>query len=386
MEKTKTRKYRIIILGAGFSRLAGLPLGDELWTICLRRAKLTILYENKLKYDIKNFIEYKYYKTGIKINESNINLEEFFGFLDIEHFLGLKGSDTMTSTGNESQHLLKNIIAEEIHNKQSVMSKFQWDAYEQFASNLLPGDTVITLNYDTILENALERINKKYRLFPQRYESVHLGGAYVDQNSEDVIILKLHGSIDWFDYTPMIEFEEYVKKSNSNYKPTHPIFSNPKLFNSSQIIDGPRHEDDILKNIYRAKNLEFYFNQTPSVTTSPLILAPSFSKILYINPLKSFLFGMNGYGNLNFGLNIIGFSLPSHDEYLYQILYRICTNYQKYNQKIFELRKTKVNFVNFAKDNKSKESLYERFRFLNWKKTNCFWNGFEKDIIKKLFK
>ena len=49
---------------------------------------------------------------GLGIPVDQIDFEEFLGFLDIEFFLGLRGSDTGSEDGNETQVLIKTLIAE----------------------------------------------------------------------------------------------------------------------------------------------------------------------------------------------------------------------------------------------------------------------------------
>ena len=86
--------YSIFILGAGFSKPAGIPLGSELFKEVLKRAKDIDLYEHILKRDIEQFLEYYNKLNDLSITEEKINFEEFISYLDIEHYLALKGSDT----------------------------------------------------------------------------------------------------------------------------------------------------------------------------------------------------------------------------------------------------------------------------------------------------
>src|SRR5262249_20275684 len=46
------------------------------------------------------------------------------------------------------------------------------ELYLEFARRLDPSDTVITFNYDSLLERALDTVGKPYRLIPTRYKSV----------------------------------------------------------------------------------------------------------------------------------------------------------------------------------------------------------------------
>jgi len=53
------KKYRVIILGAGFSKPAGLPLGDELWGEILARSKNLWGRASMLNDDLNAYIEYR---------------------------------------------------------------------------------------------------------------------------------------------------------------------------------------------------------------------------------------------------------------------------------------------------------------------------------------
>ena len=91
-------RYRILVLGAGFSKPAGLPLCAELFSEIVALAKLRGLYK-VLKKDIDRFLEYIERTKSLSIAESEINFEEFISFLDVEHFLQLKGSDHWSTEG-----------------------------------------------------------------------------------------------------------------------------------------------------------------------------------------------------------------------------------------------------------------------------------------------
>jgi len=68
------------------------------------------------------------------------------------------------------------------------------DLYVQFARKLRPDDYVLTFNYDTLLERALEQAGVPYRLFPDRYEEVSEYTAPIDNSRSEVVVLKMHGS------------------------------------------------------------------------------------------------------------------------------------------------------------------------------------------------
>ena len=67
--------------------------------------------------------------------------------------------------------------------------------YRDFAKHLSPDDVVLTFNYDTLLEQSLESIGKSYTLTPEWW----LARGTPESGQEHVDLLKLHGSIDWYD-------------------------------------------------------------------------------------------------------------------------------------------------------------------------------------------
>jgi hypothetical protein len=105
-------KSSLYILGAGFSAAAGLPLANELWREVMRRAWPMTGRAEKFAHDLKAFIEFKRRAEGTKLRPKDVNFEEFLGFLDVEHYLGLRGSDTWSTHGNKTQVIVKTLIGQ----------------------------------------------------------------------------------------------------------------------------------------------------------------------------------------------------------------------------------------------------------------------------------
>jgi hypothetical protein len=181
------KKYRVIILGAGFSKPAGLPLGDELWGQILNRSKTLWGRAGMLRDDIDAYIEYRRDCDGVELTHDTMNFEEFLGFLDIEHFLGLRGSDTWSRDGNEGQVVIKTLIGEILANHLPPNDNIP-ELYLEFARRLQPNDYILTFNYDVLLERALDAVGKPYRLFPDRYKSVSRFSGIVDTSEDEIII------------------------------------------------------------------------------------------------------------------------------------------------------------------------------------------------------
>jgi hypothetical protein len=115
-DPTEIPNLSIYVLGAGFSAAAGLPLGTNLWEEIRRRATLMASNPNdrasQFLDDLNSYIQFKRECEGISLQPREVNFEEFLGYLDIEHFLGLRGKETFSSDGNETQIIVKTLIGQ----------------------------------------------------------------------------------------------------------------------------------------------------------------------------------------------------------------------------------------------------------------------------------
>ena len=100
-------KYRLIILGAGFSRPAGLPLAVDLWKeISVEAASFPADHRaSKFNDDLRHYIEFRKDADGTVLTPETVEFEDFMRFLDVEHYLGLRGSDTWSEEATKAQSL-----------------------------------------------------------------------------------------------------------------------------------------------------------------------------------------------------------------------------------------------------------------------------------------
>lgn len=377
--------YRIFVLGAGFSVPAGLPTAAELYPEVVRRVEQLYGKDNCFHRAIQDYIDYRKISDGVELTIDTIDLEEFMSYLDIEHFLGLEGSDTLSEYGNAAQLFVKKFIGQVIHERTPSKDNLPQEYYE-FANKLSVKDIVITLNYDVILERALEHVGKPYRLFSRRYSKIDDGFHTVDNSRNEVTILKLHGSLDWFSNKSYLHRLEANKPHGVDGRPKDPIFNNNDKYGHYPLVDGPRNEDDPLLNIYRLKNIDcFYGNDDPPAV--PMILSPSHMKIVYANPFLDFWWGWGRAGGMNLGVSIIGFSLPLHDVYLRICLYRMISNFQNvdWDQPLLDWYKNHVKLVDYRTDKKSKDELLGRYRFIDYDKADVYTDGFSLDAVEFIF-
>ena len=86
---------------------------------------------------------------------------------------------------------------------------------------------------------------------------------------------------------------------------------------------------------------------------------------------------------MNFGLAIIGYSLPQQDAYARQILYEIVTNYQEvdWDKDFYGVRKSPLLIVDFCPDNESLEVFKKRYRFVQWSRAVLHKSGFDMKAV-----
>lgn len=378
----------IFFLGAGFSKPAGLPLGDELFSEILRIAKLRGHFENDLKDDINIYRRYVKNTRGKTIAEKEIKLEEFVSYLDIEHYLGLLGSDTWSEHGNRSQVIIKNLIAFVLNSFETRMSDAQISLYEKFVERLKPNDWIFTFNYDTVLEKTLERKNIAYRLYPTRYKNVReypSNGGEVDLDTEEVIVLKMHGSINWFDASQYKRLKDYERKFYGDEgNPRDLVFDGRNGINIKKLLHEPHLEGDPLRNVYVVENLGRYITASNFLTEAPIIISPSFNKIIYLNPIKEFWYGFRKSGAFDKRTAIIGYSFPEHDEYIRQPLYWFIRHFQDDEYSLVG-KKSRLKVVDYKQTEKDIKEFKKRYRFVDQKKTDFYFDGFNEQTLDAIF-
>ena len=373
------------VLGAGFSRPGGLPLGDELFAEVIDLAKQSVLWQNFLRPDLLRYILFVRRTSGRRLHLADVgaDFEHFMSFLDIEHTLRLTGSNTWTNTGNKTQLIVRNLIAKVLYRGQWQMNGAAKQFYDDFARKLDSTDYVVTFNYDTVLEDALNRVGVRYRLFPARFKEVDRwgGGTYADDDDE-VAILKMHGSIDWFDRSDFDAQCRDWKERGWSGVPLDEVFSTAE-YQLEPLIDGV-YPPSPLTNIYRVRNLNRYLSLASLVRDAPVLISPSFSKILYINPVSDFWYSFGGFGSWARKLVIIGFSMPSHDEYVQQGMYSLVRNFQ--HVKLGKRTpKSKLKMIDFRRTKKAIADYKRTYGFVDWRSADLLLDGFNSDALSFLF-
>lgn len=375
--------YRFFILGAGFSKPAGLPLGIELWQEIRERAVGDSVSASHLEDDLDVYIQYRHDCDGVQLSREDVDFEEFLAFLDLEHFLGLRGSDGWSEEGNQTQVIVKTLIGKILCDRTPPKGSLP-DVYYEFASSLGKGDYILTFNYDTVLERALEHVGKAYRLFSQRYTEIHGFSGTVDMSRDEVAILKLHGSIDWFDRKSYSETEESYRYWKLDDLPRNPVFGPDSTVTIQPLLEDPQFTDDPLRNMWRVNEIERLYSQSIRFRATPWVLAPSTAKVVYADKLRNFWWGLGRSGGWNLGLSIVGYSLPPQDDYARHMIYRIVNNYQgfEWDAEFAGERKRPVYLIDYKTDATGREEYEKRYSFVDRAKTYYHFDGFNREAVR----
>jgi hypothetical protein len=296
---------RLFLLGAGFSKPAGLPLAGELLDLVLHVAR------SHFRADASSHLEravdaYLSFLSDVD-PDREFDIEEFGAWLDWEHVLRLKGSDTFSDHGNEAGLQLRWAIGKVLHERTPSDVP---EVYRRFAEALTTSDQVLTLNYDLLLERALTAVGLPFRRFPTRYSDVREFGATVDVDQPDELRLhKLHGSLDWTYWYD----EEHDSK-----------------LGLAPLVEGPRFEDDPLLRVavIPADRLDTYYTSRGAwFRHPPLLMPPSRAKPLASSELIPLWDGVGLYSYMLGGFTVIGCSLPPGDPYVLQLVHHVATDY-----------------------------------------------------------
>jgi SIR2-like protein len=376
--------YRLLILGAGFSKPAGLPLGNELLEEVVAEAKRTTAFENILRPEIERYLLFIERTTGARGSLKDTGLESFMSFLDIEHALGFEAGDKFSDDGSRAQLLFRFLIARVLWRRQLRMPPPARALYDEFATRLEPNDWILTFNYDTIVEDALTRIRKPFRLVPARYKNAdRFYAEYADGPDRDVVILKLHGSMDWFRRDHFVRNSRHRKPFALADKPRDAVFNNPRA-RPRKLIRGPYWHGSPLKNVYRVLNMDAYFERAVPMLDTPLLVSPSYSKPLYLQPLHDLWRDMSSIGSFNSALCIVGYSLPPYDDYVVQALYAAVRNFQHFDA-TGVVEKASVKIVDYRTTEESRQEYRDTYRFVDWTRAKADWNGFSEQSLDMIF-
>lgn len=182
---------RAFILGAGFSKQAGLPLANELTELVINSEEIEEVDDMHawLK-DISKRID-----AWAANGHSKLNIEQLFDLAryDIELWkmrqqlvsVERNHGSTPWSQGEGIETWLSYLLDEMKHTIFEAQKKSCLRSVEDFCKYLKDGDIILTFNYDTVLEQSIDNVGKSWT------------NGLFDKKPGSIDILKMHGSINW---------------------------------------------------------------------------------------------------------------------------------------------------------------------------------------------
>jgi hypothetical protein len=170
----------LFILGAGFSAGAGLPLTEGLLDGALEKLSLESpgIFSRVRRYAEDIIGASNTETTDIpKIKFSD--LCTYLEFIELREF---GGGERWSANGSREKIALRFYLAKTLVERtpsRELLPKI----YLDFASQLHEADVIISLNWDCLLEVALEAVGKRY--------------TYNDSDEGAIRLYKLHGSVNW---------------------------------------------------------------------------------------------------------------------------------------------------------------------------------------------
>ncbi len=362
---------RLFVLGAGFSAPAGLPLGNDLL--------------DRVRQDVRDSsrhagwggpLEQEIEEWSSLYPKAPIDLERVLAYSHRKHYLRLLGSDEYFAHGSRSivaaRPAIQRILIQATPNAIPSL-------YRDYALRLRPHDVVLTFNYDTLLEQALDDIGKPYSLTPESWLETDPGGwepKFVD-------LLKLHGSIDWYDRyyldAAMCDHAEQgfdVPNRDPIFGPDPSVPSEPLARGLTEVFGS-----NLLPRVFRVPNHEKHFpmEQRIGAHIVPFILPPAHDKLLGYDPILDLWENLHRTQDAYSSIVMIGYSMPSYDNYAYETLGRLFVEYQRGGVKTgWDQRRVPIQLITLAD---SKQQAINCFPFLDPAKTRVWSEGFSSDCL-----
>lgn len=191
---TITEKHkRVFILGAGFSKSAGMPDACELTDLLLSRGL------GRYSADFTDWAESmrsRIAHLNRNTTSPRLNIEQLFECAELDRKLclmeqqlckvGRRDGVTPFEQADDIDTWLRYMEQDLVELLITKQDNADLDTLRSFARNLRTDDTVLTFNYDTLLEQSLSDMNRSW------------SHGFPTETSGDVEVLKLHGSLDWW--------------------------------------------------------------------------------------------------------------------------------------------------------------------------------------------
>lgn len=173
------KRNRVFILGGGFSVGAGIPLTEELLASAMRKFSIECpgIYSR-----VENYAKESIGSMDNDLDLSRVSFSELCTFLEFIELREYGGGERWCENGSREKLALRFYLAKTIMER-TPSAKSIPQLYIDFAAQLHERDIVISLNWDGLLEAALETVGKTY--------------TYNFSDERSIKLCKLHGSVNW---------------------------------------------------------------------------------------------------------------------------------------------------------------------------------------------
>lgn len=193
METTRTDAKRLFLLGAGFSKPAGMPTGVELTGLLMDEMKRRPIHEfPTFSASIDGLHEW----LTPTCDAQQINIEDFYEYAThlAERYRLMQHCVRVRRDAGETPHRYASDIDTWLSYIDEYLVALLADLQDhahvapvaRLAAHIRSNDTVVTLNYDCLVERCLED-----------HGMVIDRGMQAEPMHDAIPVLKLHGSIDW---------------------------------------------------------------------------------------------------------------------------------------------------------------------------------------------
>ncbi|MDE0080024.1 MAG: SIR2 family protein [Caldilineaceae bacterium] len=307
----------------------------------------------------------------------NVDLERVLAYSHIKHYLRLLGADEHFAHGSRSVVVSRRIIQRTLigHTPSTPPP-----LYQQFCKQLCHNDVVLTFNYDTLMEQSFDFIGQPYSLTPEWWierDEREFGFQHVD-------LLKLHGSIDWYDRKYHDDAVRYYDENGFEVPDRDPLFGPKPTVELESLNKGVVRADlgqSLLKRIFRVRDhtIHFPLDKNRFSHVVPFILPLAHGKLLGHEPILDLWENMHRTLDAYSSIVIIGYSMPPHDSYAYESLGKLCVDYQLGGKTTYwGHRRVPIQIVTLAE---SAERVIQDMPFLDATKTRIWTKGFSLDSL-----
>ena len=172
-------KPRLFILGAGFSVAAGVPLTEKLLACAMEKFSLEC---SGIYARVENYAREIVGLVDDPLDWAKITFSELCTYLAFIELREYGGGERWSSNGRKEKLALRFYLGKSIVEKTPAKG-FIPQIYLDFVAQLHERDIVISLNWDGLLELALEAVGKTY--------------TYNFADEHAIKLCKMHGSVNW---------------------------------------------------------------------------------------------------------------------------------------------------------------------------------------------